>query len=239
MIRTLKILNLGKSYQGKRVVRDVNFEIRCGEIVGLLGPNGAGKTTLFYMLTGLIYPDHGKIYLDEIDITNIPMYKRSRSGITYLPQEPSIFRGMNVELNITAILELYEKDKIARQNKLEELLAEFSITHLRKVPATALSGGERRRVEIARALAANPHFLLLDEPLAGIDPMAVDEIKELILHLKNRNMGILITDHNVREVLSIVDEAYIMHSGSILTHGTPKQIIHNKQVKSIYLGENF
>jgi lipopolysaccharide export system ATP-binding protein len=235
----LEIENLGKSYSKRRVVRDVSMTIKEGEIVGLLGPNGAGKTTTFYIITGLITPDYGQIKLDGHDITKLPMYKRSRLGIGYLPQESSIFRGLNVEQNIMAILEIVESDPDKRDQRLGELLAEFSITHLAKASAMALSGGERRRVEIARCLASNPKFLLLDEPLAGIDPIAVAEIRELILILKKMGLGILITDHNVREALSIIDRAYIIHDGTVLMHGTPDEVINSPAVKSVYLGETF
>ncbi len=239
MATKLHVKNIGKSYHGRRVVRDVSFEVTRGEIVGILGPNGAGKTTSFYMVTGLVMPEQGDILLDDYNITNLPMYQRSRLGIGYLPQEPSIFRGLNVEQNILAILELNIPIEEERMKKLDELLAEFSITHLRYSPSVALSGGERRRLEIARSLASNPAFLLLDEPLAGIDPIAVHEVKDLILHLKSRGLGIIITDHNVREALSIIDRAYIIHDGSVLISGKPKDIIKNKEVRAIYLGENF
>lgn len=237
--KLLRVKNIGKSYSGRRVVRDVSFEVASGQIVGILGPNGAGKTTSFYMVTGLVFPDIGQVFLDDINITKLPMYQRARLGISYLPQEPSIFKGLTVEENILAILEIVEKDSQQRENRLEELLGEFSISHLRRSPAVSLSGGERRRVEIARALATNPDFLLLDEPLAGIDPIAISEIKNLVLHLKKRGIGVIITDHNVRDALSIIDLAYIIHEGTVLTHGTPKQIIANKEVKKIYLGDNF
>ena len=237
--KLLRVKNIGKSYSGRRVVRDVSFEVASGQIVGILGPNGAGKTTSFYMVTGLVFPDVGQVFLDDIDITKLPMYQRARLGISYLPQEPSIFKGLTVEENLLAILEIIEGDSQKRENRLEELLGEFSISHLRRSPAVALSGGERRRVEIARALATNPDFLLLDEPLAGIDPIAISEIKELVLHLKKRGIGVIITDHNVRDALSIIDLAYIIHEGTVLTHGTPKQIVANKEVKKIYLGDNF
>jgi lipopolysaccharide export system ATP-binding protein len=239
MTTKLHVKNIGKSYHGRRVVRDVSFEVTRGEIVGILGPNGAGKTTSFYMVTGLVMPEQGDILLDDYNITSLPMYQRSRLGIGYLPQEPSIFRGLNVEQNILAILELNISIEEERMKKLDELLAEFSITHLRYSPSVALSGGERRRLEIARSLASNPDFLLLDEPLAGIDPIAVHEVKELILHLKSRGLGIIITDHNVREALSIIDRAYIIHDGSVLISGMPQDIIKNKEVREIYLGENF
>ncbi len=235
----LRVEKIGKTFKGRRVVRDVSFEVHSGQIIGILGPNGAGKTTSFYMVTGLIFPDAGQIFLDDIDVTNLPMYQRARLGIGYLPQEASIFRGLTVEDNILAILELKESDYELRMHKLDELLAEFSITHLRHVSAIALSGGERRRVEIARAIAMRPSFLLLDEPLAGIDPIAVSEIKELIMQLKNRGIGIIITDHNVRDALSIIEKAYIFHDGAVMVTGTPQEIIENKKVKEIYLGDSF
>ncbi len=239
MKRKLEIKNIGKSYQNRRVVRDVSLEVNSGEIVGLLGPNGAGKTTSFYIITGLVACDYGDVVIDDVKITKLPMYLRSRIGIGYLPQESSIFRGLNVEQNIMAVLEVCEPLEEVRQHRLEELLAEFSISHLRNTPAIALSGGERRRVEIARCLASNPKFLLLDEPLAGIDPIAVAEIKELIMQLKKLGLGILITDHNVRDALSIIDRAYIIHDGVVLMHGTPNQVVKNKAVRDVYLGENF
>lgn len=237
--KLLRVKNIGKTYSGRRVVRDVSFEVASGQIIGILGPNGAGKTTSFYMVTGLVFPDVGQVFLDDLEITKLPMYQRARLGISYLPQEPSIFKGLTVEENIMAVLEIVENDDQRRENRLEELLGEFSISHLRRSPALALSGGERRRVEIARALATNPDFLLLDEPLAGIDPIAIAEIKELVIHLKKRGIGVIITDHNVRDALAIIDLAYIIHEGTVLTHGTPKQIIANKEVKKIYLGDNF
>lgn len=239
MARKLEIKNIGKSYVNRRVVRDVSLEVSSGEIVGLLGPNGAGKTTSFYIITGLVACDYGSVEIDGIDVTQLPMYKRSRMGIGYLPQEASIFRGLTVEKNILAVLEVCEPNEEDRQHRLEELLAEFSISHLRHTPAIALSGGERRRVEIARCLASNPKFLLLDEPLAGIDPIAVSEIKELIMQLKKMGLGILITDHNVRDALAIIDKAYIIHDGVVLMHGTPNQVVKNKAVRDVYLGENF
>lgn len=231
--------NISKTYKSRRVVRDVSLHVDTSEIVGILGPNGAGKTTTFYMITGLIFPESGSIKLDEHDITQLPMYRRARLGVGYLPQESSIFRGLNVEENILSILEITESDEEKRLHRLEELMADFSITHLRYTESLALSGGERRRVEIARALATNPKFLLLDEPLAGIDPIAVSEIKEIILSLKARGIGIIITDHNVRETLSIVDRAYIFHDGSIFAHGTPSKLIKDLNVKKVYLGESF
>ncbi len=235
----LRASNIGKSYAKKPVVRDVTLTVQRGEAVGLLGPNGAGKTTCFYMVTGLIQADYGSIYLDGSDITSLPMYRRARLGIGYLPQESSIFRGLSVEQNILAILEVTEPVREKCQLILDELLGEFSITHLRHAPAMALSGGERRRVEIARALASNPAFILLDEPLAGIDPIAVAEIRMLVSHLKDRGIGVLITDHNVRETLEIIDRAYIMHDGVVLMEGTPKQIVDDDEVRRVYLGERF
>lgn len=235
----LHISNLGKSYGGKPAVRDISMSLNRGEAVGLLGPNGAGKTTSFYMIMGLIRPDYGTIALDGVDITKLPVYRRARMGIGYLPQEASIFRGMTVEENILSVLELSEPVVDKRNKALESLLAEFSITHLRRSPAVALSGGERRRVEIARALASNPSFILLDEPLAGIDPVAVADIKELISHLKNRGIGVLITDHNVRDALDLVDRAYVIHDGTVLMEGKPSEIVNNKDVRRVYLGEKF
>jgi lipopolysaccharide export system ATP-binding protein len=228
--------NLGKSFKRRPVVRGVNVALQRGE---LLGPNGAGKTTCFYMMTGLIKADYGSIALDGVDITDLPMYRRARLGIGYLPQEPSIFRGLNVENNIRAVLEVVEADREQRETMLDDLLAEFSITHLRNTPAVALSGGERRRVEIARALASQPHFILLDEPLAGIDPIAVGDIRDLVLHLKDRGIGVLITDHNVRETLDVVDRAYIIHEGRVLMEGTPAQIVAHEDVRRVYLGDTF
>lgn len=230
---------LGKRYKGRPVVRDVSLTVQRGEAVGLLGPNGAGKTTCFYMITGLIAPDYGTIALDGVDVTDLPMYRRARLGIGYLPQEASIFRGLTVEQNIRAVLELVEPDRERRETALDELLAEFSITHLRRTPALALSGGERRRVEIARALASQPHFVLLDEPLAGIDPIAVGDIRDLVRHLKDRGIGVLITDHNVRETLEIVDRAYILHDGQVLMEGAPQAIVASADVRRVYLGERF
>lgn len=231
--------NLGKRFKKRPVVRDVSLSVQRGEVVGLLGPNGAGKTTCFYMITGLIAPDYGSIRLDGTDITELPMYRRARLGIGYLPQEPSIFRGLSVEQNVRAVLEVVESDPERREAMLDDLLAEFSITHLRRTPALALSGGERRRVEIARALASQPHFILLDEPFAGIDPIAVGDIRDLVLHLKDRGIGVLITDHNVRETLGLIDRAYIIHAGQVLTHGKPEDIVGNPDVRRLYLGEGF
>ena len=230
---------LGKQYRKRPVLRDVSVSVRRGEAVGLLGPNGAGKTTCFYIITGLIAPDYGTISLDGHDVTNLPMYRRARLGIGYLPQEASIFRGLTVEQNIRAVLEASEKDRDAREMMLDDLLAEFSLTHLRRAPALALSGGERRRVEIARALASHPHFILLDEPLAGIDPVAVGDIRDLVSHLRDRGIGVLITDHNVRETLDIVDRAYILHDGAVLMEGDPSEIVAHKDVRRVYLGERF
>lgn len=235
----LQISKLGKRYGNRPVVRDVSLQVHRGEAVGLLGPNGAGKTTCFYMITGLIRPDYGTITLEGNDITRLPMYRRARLGIGYLPQEASIFRGMTVEQNIMAVLEVTEPVKAQRQIMLEELLGEFSISHLRHAPAIALSGGERRRAEIARALASRPAFVLLDEPLAGIDPIAVSEIRELVMHLKDRGIGVLITDHNVRETLEVIDRAYIIHDGRVLMKGTPDEIVGNADVRRVYLGERF
>jgi lipopolysaccharide export system ATP-binding protein len=237
--RGLMGVGLGKSFKRRPVLRGVNIALRRGEVVGLLGPNGAGKTTCFYIITGLISADTGLVSLDGRDITNLPMYRRARLGIGYLPQEASIFRGLSVEQNIRAILELAEPDVEAREARLDSLLAEFSISHLRRAPAMALSGGERRRCEIARALATQPHFILLDEPLAGIDPIALGDIRDLVSHLKDRGIGVLITDHNVRETLEIVDRAYILHDGQVLMEGAPDEIVADVDVRRVYLGERF
>ena len=231
--------HLGKRYKKRPVLRDVSLSVNRGEAVGLLGPNGAGKTTCFYLITGLIGADTGTITLDGHDITDLPMYRRARLGIGYLPQEASIFRGMSVEDNIRAVLEVVEPIQERRETMLDELLGEFSITHLRRTPALALSGGERRRVEIARALASQPSFMLLDEPLAGIDPIAVAEIRELVSHLKDRGIGVLITEHNVRETLDLVDRAYILHDGSMLMDGRPDEIVAHEGVRQVYLGDRF
>ncbi|MEZ5667400.1 MAG: LPS export ABC transporter ATP-binding protein [Alphaproteobacteria bacterium] len=231
--------NVGKRYRKRPVLRDVSLKVQRGESVGLLGPNGAGKTTLFYIVTGLISADYGTISLDGRDITDLPMYRRARLGIGYLPQEPSIFRGLSVENNIRAVLQAVDPDRDRREAALDDLLAEFSITHLRRTPAIALSGGERRRVEIARALASQPAFMLFDEPLAGIDPIAVNDIRDLILHLKTRGIGVLITDHNVRETLGTVDRAYILHDGAVLMEGKPREIVAHEDVRRVYLGERF
>ena len=231
--------NLSKSYRRRPVLRDVSLAVRRGEAVGLLGPNGAGKTTCFYLVTGLIAADAGAIALDGDDITALPMYRRARLGIGYLPQEASIFRGLTVEANIRAVLEVAAGHRDRREAALDELLAEFSISHLRRASALALSGGERRRVEIARALASRPAFMLLDEPLAGIDPIAVADIRDLVAHLKDRGIGVLITDHNVRETLEIVDRAYILHEGRVLMEGAPAEIVAHEGVRQFYLGERF
>lgn len=235
----LVVRGLSKSFNRRPVVRDVSLSLRRGEAVGLLGPNGAGKTTLFYMITGLIAANSGQIFLEGSDITSLPMYRRARLGIGYLPQEASIFRGLTVEENIMAILELVEPSKQKRTQKLESLLQEFGITHIRKSPAIALSGGERRRVEIARALCSDPSFMLLDEPFAGIDPIAIGDIRILVDHLKKRGIGVLITDHNVRETLELIDRALIIHSGQVLMEGTPEQIVANPEVRRLYLGDSF
>ncbi len=231
--------NLGKSFKRRQVVRDVSLSLQRGEVVGLLGPNGAGKTTCFYIIVGLIAADSGSILLDGQDVTTLPMYRRARLGIGYLPQEPSIFRGLTVEDNIRAVLEVVEPDRQLRAEMLETLLADFALTHLRRAPALALSGGERRRTEIARALASYPHFMLLDEPLAGIDPIAVNDIRDLVLQLRDRGIGVLITDHNVRETLDIVDRAYILHDGRVLMEGKPSEIVAHRDVRRVYLGERF
>lgn len=231
--------NIGKRFKRRPVLRDVSVRVQRGEAVGLLGPNGAGKTTCFYCITGLIAPDSGRIMLDGHDITGLPMYRRARLGIGYLPQEASIFRGLSVEDNIRSVLEVTESDREKREAMLEDLLSEFSVTHLRQAPALALSGGERRRVEIARALASHPAFILLDEPLAGIDPIAVSDIRDLVAHLKHRGIGVLITDHNVRETLDIIDRAYILHDGVVLMEGDPSEIVAHEGVRRVYLGEHF
>lgn len=236
---TLAADGLVKAFGGRRVVNDVSIGLRRGEAVGLLGPNGAGKTTAFYMIVGLIKADAGRIMLDGHDVTRLPMYRRARLGIGYLPQEPSIFRGLSVEDNIRSVLEAVEPNRKKREEELDRLLDEFNIARIRKSPAIALSGGERRRVEISRALATRPSFMLLDEPFAGIDPIAVGDIKDLVRHLTRRGIGVLITDHNVRETLGLVDRAYIVHSGSILMEGEPDQIVESEKVRQVYLGEEF
>lgn len=236
---TLVARGITKSYNGRQVVNGVSFGVRSGEAVGILGPNGAGKTTCFYMVTGLVPVDKGTIEIDGFDVTTMPMYRRSRLGIGYLPQEASIFRGLSVENNIKAVLEVVEKDRSARVQELDSLLEEFHIAHLRKAPAISLSGGERRRLEIARALASRPNFMLLDEPFAGVDPIAVADIQQLVRHLTGRGIGVLITDHNVRETLKLIDRAYIIHAGQVLTHGRPDEIIANPDVRRLYLGDQF
>ena len=235
----LKIESLRKSYRKRLVISDVSMHLHRGEVVALLGPNGSGKTTCFYSIAGLVTPEGGRVSIDGREVTRLPMYRRARLGIGYLPQETSIFRGMNVEDNILAVLELSMKDRVRRFERLEELLNEFSIEHLRRSPALALSGGQRRRVEIARCLAANPKYLLLDEPFAGVDPIAVGEIRNLVSDLKKRGLGVLITDHNVRETLDIVDRAYILHDGVVLRSGTAQEIVEDENVRRVYLGENF
>ena len=236
---TLVARGLCKSYRGRQVVNGVSFGVRAGEAVGILGPNGAGKTTCFYMVTGLVPADAGTIEIDGYDVTSMPMYRRSRLGIGYLPQEASIFRGLSVENNIKAVLEVVEKDRKKRATELDALLEEFHIAHLRKAPAISLSGGERRRLEIARALASRPNFMLLDEPFAGVDPIAVSDIQQLVRHLTSRGIGVLITDHNVRETLGLIDRAYIIHAGQVLTHGRPTEIVANPDVRRLYLGDQF
>ncbi|MDB5609447.1 MAG: transporter related protein [Bradyrhizobium sp.] len=235
----LAVHSVEKSFGTRQVVRGVSIYVRRGEAVGLLGPNGAGKTTVFYMITGLIPADRGTIELDGHDVTKLPMYQRARLGIGYLPQEASIFRGLSVEQNIRAVLEVVEPSRKKREAELDSLLDEFNITRLRKTPSIALSGGERRRVEIARALATRPNYMLLDEPFAGIDPIAVGDIQDLVRHLTNRGIGVLITDHNVRETLGLTDRAYIVYAGEILTEGSPDEIVNDPDVRRLYLGEEF
>lgn len=235
----LRIVNLRKSYKKKVVIRDVSMTLDRGEVVALLGPNGSGKTTSFYTIAGLVYPEGGSVTIDGRVVTNLPMYRRAKLGIGYLPQEMSIFRGMNVQDNIASILDISVKDRQKRRERLEELLSEFSIEHLRSAPALALSGGERRRVEIARCLAADPKYLLLDEPFAGVDPISVGDIRHLVADLKKRGIGVLITDHNVRETLEIVDRSYILHDGQVLMSGTPEEVVENENVRRVYLGDNF
>jgi len=235
----LQIRNLRKSYRKRVVIRDVTLDLARGEVVALLGPNGSGKTTCFYCIAGLVQPEGGQVIIDGRDVTNLPMYRRAKLGIGYLPQEMSIFRGMTVEDNILSILEISVADRARRRDRLEELLAEFSIAHLRRTPALALSGGERRRTEIARCLAANPAYVLLDEPFAGVDPISVAEIRGLVGDLKNRGIGVLITDHNVRETLGIVDRAYILHDGHVLMSGTSDEVVRDENVQRVYLGEGF
>ncbi|APZ52786.1 LPS export ABC transporter ATP-binding protein [Salipiger abyssi] len=235
----LRVRHLRKSYRKRVVIRDVTLDLDRGEVVALLGPNGSGKTTTFYAVAGLVNPEGGQVLIDGRDATWLPMYRRARLGIGYLPQEMSIFRGLSVEDNIAAVLDVAETDRHRRRERLEELLGEFSIEHLRRAPALALSGGERRRVEIARCLAANPKYLLLDEPFAGVDPISVGDIRHLVADLKKRGIGVLITDHNVRETLEIVDRAYILHDGKVLMSGTPAEVVQNENVRRVYLGENF
>ena len=235
----LKVVNLRKSYKNRLIIRDVTLDLARGEVVGLLGPNGSGKTTSFYAIAGLILPEAGQVIIDGQDVTDLPMYRRARLGIGYLPQEMSIFRGLSVEDNILAILDISVKDGHKRRERLEELLSDFSIEHLRRAPALALSGGERRRVEIARCLAANPRYLLLDEPFAGVDPISVGDIRNLVTELKTRGIGVLITDHNVQETLEIVDRAYILHEGAMLMSGSPRDVVQNENVRRVYLGDNF
>jgi len=235
----LQVQSLRKAYRKRVVIRDFSMELNRGEVVALLGPNGSGKTTTFYAVAGLLVPEGGRVSIDGRDVTTLPMYRRAKLGIGYLPQEMSIFRGLSVEDNITTILDITHKDRHKRRERLEELLSEFSIEHLRRAPALALSGGERRRVEIARCLAADPKYLLLDEPFAGVDPISVGDIRHLVADLKKRGIGVLITDHNVRETLEIVDRAYILHDGKVLMSGTPDEVVENENVRRVYLGENF
>ena len=235
----LRITSLRKSYRKRVVIRDVSMELERGEVVALLGPNGSGKTTTFYAVAGLVLPEAGRVTLDGRDVTGLPMYRRAKLGIGYLPQEMSIFRGLNVQDNIASILDISQPDPHKRRERLEELLSEFSIEHLRRAPALALSGGERRRVEIARCLAAEPRYLLLDEPFAGVDPISVADIRHLVADLKKRGIGVLITDHNVRETLEIVDRAYILHDGTVLMSGTPADVVQNENVRRVYLGDSF
>ena len=235
----LSVAGLCKSYNKRMVVQNVSMFVRRGEVVGLLGPNGAGKTTAFYMMTGLVEPDAGSVNLEGQDITDLPMHRRARLGIGYLPQEASVFRGMSVEDNVMSVLEVTVPDRVEQQQLLDELLNEFGVSHLRHVSALALSGGERRRVEVARALATRPRYILLDEPLAGLDPLAVDEVRALIGHLKERGIGVFVTDHNVREMLDIVDRAYVMHQGQLLMHGKPDEVVNHDSVRRLYLGEGF
>jgi lipopolysaccharide export system ATP-binding protein len=235
----LTVSRIGKSFRRRPVVRGVSLTLKRGEVVGLLGPNGAGKTTCFYLITGLLRPDYGTISLDGHDITRLPMYRRARLGIGYLPQESSIFRGLTAEENIRAAAELVEPDAAHCATLVDSLLAEFSITHVAHTPAITLSGGERRRVEIARSLATHPSYILLDEPFAGIDPIAINDIRDLVKHLKDRGIGVLITDHNVREALDIIDRAYIIHEGQVMKEGTPSDIVRDTDVRRVYLGERF
>ena len=235
----LRVQNLMKSYSGRKVVKDVSFEVKQGEIVGLLGPNGAGKTTSFYMTVGLIKPNGGAIFLDDKEITKFPMYKRAQSGIGYLAQEASVFRKLSIEDNILSVLQMTKLSKKEQRDKMESLIEEFGLGHIRKNRGDLLSGGERRRTEIARALATDPSFILLDEPFAGVDPVAVEDIQRIVAHLKKKNIGILITDHNVQETLAITDKTYLMFEGSILKAGTPEQLAEDEMVRKVYLGKNF
>lgn len=235
----LRVVHLRKSYRKRPVIRDVSLDLGRGEVVALLGPNGSGKTTCFYSIAGLISPEGGQVIIDGRDVTGLPMYRRAKLGIGYLPQEMSIFRGMTVENNILAILEIAVRDPTTRRERLEELLSEFSIEHLRRAPAMALSGGERRRTEIARCLAAGPKYVLLDEPFAGVDPIAVGDIRQLVADLRTRGIGVLITDHNVRETLEIVDRAYILHDGKVLMSGTADEVVKDENVRRVYLGQSF
>jgi lipopolysaccharide export system ATP-binding protein len=235
----LQIEKIRKSYRKKVVIRDVSMTLNRSEVVALLGPNGSGKTTSFYAIAGLVFPEAGQVIIDGQNVTTLPMYRRARLGIGYLPQEMSIFRGLSVEDNISAVLDISYRDRHKRRERLEELLSDFSIEHLRRAPALALSGGERRRVEIARCLAADPKYLLLDDPFAGVDPISVGDIRHLVADLKKRGIGVLITDHNVRETLEIVDRAYILHDGQVLMSGTPEEVVENENVRRVYLGENF
>lgn len=235
----LSVVGLSKAFKKRKVLKDVSMRLNRGEVVALLGPNGAGKTTSFYSIAGLIAADTGTVTIDGRDVTNLPMYRRARIGLGYLPQEASIFRGMNVEQNIGSVVELWEPEKSKRRKRTEQLMEEFSVTRLRDSPAVALSGGERRRVEIARCLAGNPNYVLLDEPFAGVDPIAVGDIRTLVAQLKNRDIGVLITDHNVRETLEIIDRAYILYNGSVLMSGTPDEVVRNDDVRRVYLGEEF
>ena len=239
MKKILRTENINKSYRKRKVVNNVSIEVKQGEIVGLLGPNGAGKTTSFYITVGLIKPESGKVYLDRMDITDIPMYKRAQMGIGYLPQEPSIFRKMTVEDNIASVLEMTTLTKSEQKNRLESLIAEFRLEHVRKSNGDVLSGGERRRTEIARCLATSPSFILLDEPFAGIDPIAVEDIQRIVVQLKDKNIGVLITDHNVQETLSIIERAYLLFEGKVLKAGTAEELSQDEQVRKVYLGDNF
>jgi lipopolysaccharide export system ATP-binding protein len=238
-LKTLRTEHIVKAYRGRKVVNDVSIEVKQGEIVGLLGPNGAGKTTSFYIAVGLVKPDSGRVFLDKEDITKIPMYKRAQMGIGYLPQEPSIFRKMTVEDNILAVLEMTRLSKKEQNEKLESLISEFRLSHVRKSQGDILSGGERRRTEIARCLATNPDFILLDEPFAGIYPIAVEDIQKIVTQLKDKNIGVLITDHNVQETLSIIERAYLLFEGSVLKYGTAEELSQDEQVRKVYLGQNF